>query len=89
MIALARSGRSVNELAKEFEPTAATINHWVAQADRDEGKRDDGLTSVERDELQSLRREIRRLKEEREILAKATAWFAKESHSTPKKSSSS
>ena len=46
MVALVRSGRSANDLAKEFEPTAQTISAWVRQADRDEGRRDDGLTVV-------------------------------------------
>ncbi len=86
IVALARTGRTARELAKEFEPTEQTISHWIAQADRDEGRRDDGLTGVERDELRRLRRENRRLKEEREILSKAAAWFARE---TDKKSSSS
>ena len=45
MVALVRSGRNANDLAKEFEPTAQTINAWVRQADRDEGRREDGLTS--------------------------------------------
>ena len=77
MIELVRAGRNPEELAKEFEPTAQTIRNWVAQSDRDEGRRDDGLTSLEREELRRLRRENRRLREEREILAKATAWFAR------------
>ena len=77
MIELVRSGRNPEALAEEFEPTAQTIRNWVAQADRDEGRRDDGLTTVEREELRRLRRENRRLREEREILAKATAWFAR------------
>ena len=77
MIELVRVGRSPEALAKEFEPTAQTIRNWVAQADRDEGRRDDGLTTLEREELRRLRRENRRLREEREILAKATAWFAR------------
>ena len=78
MIALVRSGRTPEELAKEFEPTAQTILNWVAQADRDTGAREDGLTSVERKELRRLRREVKRLSEEREILAKAAAWFGVE-----------
>ena len=45
MVALVRSGRSANDLGKEFEPTAQTISAWVRQADRDEGRREDGLTS--------------------------------------------
>ncbi len=88
MVELVRAGRSTWELAKEFEPTAQTIANWVAQADRDAGRRDDGLTSVERDELRRLKRENRRLREEREILAKAAAWFARETDSIPKSSSS-
>ena len=79
LIALVRAGRSPEELAKQFEPTAQTIRNWLAQSDRDEGKRADGVTSTEREELSKLRRENRQLKLEREILAKATAWFARES----------
>ena len=89
MVELVRAGRSPNELAKEFEPTAQTIANWVAQADRDAGRRDDGLTSVEREELRRLKRELRQVREEREILAKAAAWFARETDSVPPKSSSS
>ena len=59
------------------------------QADADAGKRDDVLTSVEREELRKLRRENKQLKLEREIWAKATAWFARETHSTPDKDSNS
>ena len=85
MVALVRSGRSANDLAKEFEPTAQTISAWVRQADRDEGRREDGLTSRERSELQRLRKENKRLRQEREILAKAAAWFARETDAiTPK-----
>ena len=89
MIELARSGRTPEELAKEFEPSAQTIRNWVAQADLDEGRRNDGLTTEERDELRKLRRDNRRLREEREILKKAAAWFARETESTPKKRSDS
>ena len=89
IIALVRAGRNAHELANEFEPSAQTIRNWVAQAGRDEGQRDDGLTSLERDELRKLRRENRQLRLEREILAKATAWFARETHSTPDKDSNS
>ena len=89
MVELVRAGRSPEELAKEFEPTAESIRNWVKQADRDEGRRDDGLTSAEREELRRLRRENRQLRLEREILAKAAAWFARETDSVPPKSSSS
>ncbi len=89
MVELVRAGRTPESLAREFEPTAESIRNWVRQADRDEGRRDDGLTSPEREELRRLRREVRQLKIEREILAKAAAWFARETNSVPPKSSSS
>ena len=59
------------ELAREFGCCAQTIRNWVRQSDRDEGRRDDGLTSSELEELRRLRRENRRLREEREILKNA------------------
>jgi len=85
MIELARSGRTPEELAREFEPSAQTIRNWLAQADLDEGRRSDGLTTEERDELRKLRRDVKTLREEREILKKAAAWFAQETESSPKK----
>ena len=88
MVDLIRSGRSPAALSKEFEPTAWTIALWVRQAGRDGGKSDGGLTTPEREELARLRRENRKLKEEREILSKAAAWFATES-GTSKRSSGS
>jgi transposase len=89
IIELVRAGRSSYELAKEFEPTAVTISSWVKQADLDEGRRSDGLTTDERNELARLRRENKRLRLEREILAKAAAWFAQENDTLPPKDSSS
>ncbi len=89
MVELVRSGRSPEELAREFEPSAQAIRNWIGQADRNEGRRADGLTSAERDELRRLRRENRQLRQEREILAKAAAWFARETGSIPSGSSSS
>ncbi len=89
MVELVRAGRTPEELAKEFEPTANSIRTWVQQADRDEGRREDGLTSTEREELRRLRRELKQVKLEREILAKATAWFARETGSMPSRDSSS
>jgi transposase len=83
MVELVRAGRSLEELAREFEPSAQVIRNWVSQADRDEGRRGDGLTSIEREELRRLRRENRRLHQERKILAKAAAWFARETGSIP------
>jgi transposase len=59
------------------------FRNWVRQADRDEGLRKDGLTTVEREELGRLRRETLQLKLEREILAKAAAWFARETARYP------
>src|SRR5258708_4450201 len=78
IVELARGGRSITALAREFEPTVETIRQWIKQAGLDEGLRSDGLTTTEREELNRLRREIRVLREEREILAKAAAWFAQE-----------
>ena len=89
LIELVHAGRSPEELAKEFEPKAQTIRNWVAQADANGGKRHDVLTSVEREELGRLRKENRKLRVEREILAKATTWFAREADTKPKKSSGS
>lgn len=89
LVELVRSGRTPESLAQEFEPTAQSIRNWVAQADRDEGRSGDGLSSAERAELTKLRGENRRLRQEREILKKAAAWFAKESESSPKKGSGS
>ncbi len=89
MVELVRAGRAAEELGREFEPSAESIRNWVRQADRDEGLRDDGLTTAERAELQRLRRENRQLRTEREILAKAAAWFARETGSVPDNSSNS
>src|SRR5450432_589807 len=89
IIELARAGRSINELAREFEPSANAIREWVKQAALDEGLRNDGLTMSEREELNRLRRENRVLREEREILAKAAAWFAQETGATPSRRSHS
>lgn len=89
MVELLRAGRTPEELAREFEPSAQTIRNWLRQADRDDGRRRDGLPTVERQELARLRRENKRLRLEREILAKAAAWFARETGSVPDGSSSS
>ena len=89
IVELVRSGRSPESLAREFEPSGQCIRNWVAQAERDAGRRPDGLTTDERTELQRLRRDNATLREEREILKKAAAWFAQESLSTPPKRSGS
>jgi transposase len=89
MVELVRAGRSPEELSRQFEPTAQAIRNWVAEDDANRGKRTDVLSTVEREELVRLRRELRQVKLEREILAKATAWFAREADTNPKKSSGS
>jgi transposase len=89
IVELVRAGRSPARLAEEFEASDQTIRNWVRQADLDEGHRTDGLTTTEREELTRLRRENRTLREEREILKKAAAWFAQESRSIPPKGSPS
>jgi len=89
MVELVRAGRTPEELSREFEPTAQSIRSWVVQSDRDEGRRSDGLSSPEREELRRLRRELKQVKLEREILAKAAAWFARETDAIPGKDSDS
>ena len=89
MVGLHRAGRKFDELAKEFGVTSWTIRQWVKRADRDGGGGDGGLTTLEREELARLRRENRKLREEREILSKAAAWFANENLATPKRCSDS
>ena len=83
IVALVRSGRSPEALAREIEPSASAIRKSVKQADLDEGRRNDGLMTFERQELRQARREIKRLRMERDILKKAAAWFARESDSIP------
>jgi len=91
MVELVHAGRAPVELAREFDCSAQAIRNWVAQDSIDQGKplpgKEGGLTSAEREELARLRRENRRLQMERDILAKATAWFAGKSEKTPTSSS--
>ena len=89
MVELVQSGRTPEELAREYEPSAGSIRNWVAQHERDGGQRSDGLSTDERLELRRLRRENKRLRTERDILKKAAAWFARESDSIPGRDSSS
>ena len=89
MVELVRSGRTPEELALEYEPSAGAIRNSVVQQERDAGRRDDGLSSDERQELRRLRRENKQLRMERDILKKAAAWFARESDSIPERGSSS
>lgn len=89
IVELARADRSFKQLAEEFQPTESCISNWVKQADLDNGRRHDGRTTDEREELNRLRRENRVLREEKEISKKAAAWFAQETGSTPSRRSSS
>jgi transposase len=73
IIVLARAGRSLKALAKEFEPSEQTIRNWVFQDGADRGERPEALTTDGRAELQRLRRENRQVKVERDILRKAAA----------------
>jgi transposase len=73
LVELVRAGQTPEELARKFEPSAGAIRNWVVQAARDEGRRADGLTTEEKEELRRLRRENRVLREEREILRNGRA----------------
>ena len=83
MVELARQGHSADMLAKDYEPNPSTIRSWVKQADIEDGYVA-GVSAEERTELEVLRRRVRVLEEEKEILAKAAAWFAEETGVTPK-----
>ena len=92
MVELAQAGRTPAQLAREFDCSAQTILNWVARAAVDSGKPlpgKDVLTSAEREELTRLRRQVRQLQTERDILGKATAWFAVRADKTFTLSSSS
>ena len=89
ILELVRMGRSPDELAAEFEPTAQTIRNWIKQAELANGQRHDGLSGDEKAELARLRKENKQLRLEREILSKAAAWFARETEAIPPKSSNS
>jgi transposase len=96
MVELVRAGRDPADLAREFEPSAQAIRNWVAVADRQEGRREAKpapaeatLTAAEREELARLRRENKQLRQERDILSRAAAWFARETGTIPFGSSSS
>ena len=73
-----RGKRSVGQVTKDFDLAETAVREWVKQAERDAGTGDGGLTSSEKDELAALRRESRRLREDVDILKRATALFVKE-----------
>ena len=73
IVDLVRKGRTPEDLARQFEPSAQAIRNWVRQVDRDAGRRHDGLTTAEQEELRRLRRENRVLREERAILKNCRA----------------
>ena len=75
--------RSPRAVAEEFGISEDSVRRWVKQAEREHGQRQDGLRNAEREELIRLRRENKRLKQEREILSKAAAWFARETDAIP------
>ncbi len=90
VVAMVRAGRSPESLQESFGVSAQSIRNWVRQAKRDESiARDQGLTTDEREELERLRGEVETLREERDILKKAAAWFAQETNVTPRKRSGS
>jgi transposase len=89
VLELIRSGKSANAVAREYEISRQTIANWLKQDDLDAGRRTDGLTSAESAENAKLRKKIRELEIERDILKKAAAWFARETDSVPGKSSNS
>lgn len=92
IIELARVGRTPAQLSREFGVTAQTVSNWVAQDARDHGKPLPGkevLSSAEREELVRLRRKLRQVEQERDILVKATAWFAARHDKTSTPSSNS
>ena len=73
-------GRPISEVAKGLGVTTESVRLWVKQSDLDAGRRNDGLTSDEREELRQLRRENQRLRQEKEILKRAAAFFAAETN---------
>jgi transposase len=77
------SGKPLSQISKDLGVSEQSLRVWIKQADLDEGRRDDGLTTNELEELRRLRRENRVLREEREILKKAAAFFARETDQRP------
>jgi transposase len=79
----------VSSVAKDYDVARLTITNWLKQDDLDAGRRSDGLTTAENAEVGKLRKRVRELEIERDILKKAAAWFARETDSVPGKSSNS
>ena len=77
-VAMVRSGRPVSEVAAALGVTPQSLRTWVRQTQLDRHERDDGLTTDEREELRQLRRENARLKQERDLLKRAAAFFARD-----------
>src|SRR5579875_3270339 len=77
-VGMVRSGRTVKDVAEALGVTEQSLRNWVKQDQLDRRERDDGLTSSEREELRRLRRENARLKQERDLLKRAAAFFARE-----------
>lgn len=78
VVALYRgSEKTLAEISRDLDLTESSVRRWVVQSEIDAGRRE-GLTSAEREELARLRKEVRVLREERDILKRATAFFAKE-----------
>src|SRR3954468_8019106 len=75
---LVRQGRSVADVAELLGVSAQTLRNWRRQGERDRGERDSGITGAEREELRELRKRVKRLEQERDILKHATAFFARE-----------
>jgi transposase len=91
IVELARAGKTPAQLSREFGPSAPCISHWIAQDERRRGSpaASDELSESEREELRRLRQELLRVQQERDILAKATAWFAARSEKTSTPSTNS
>ena len=75
---LVRGGRTISDVAGSLGVSQQSLRNWKRQDDRDRGERDDGLTSAEREELREARKRVKRLEQERDILKRATALFARE-----------
>jgi transposase len=77
-VELVRQGRSIPDVAESLGMSRQSLRNWCRQEQVDRREREDGITTAEREELRELRRRVRRLEQEREILKRATALFARE-----------